>query len=784
MFLFFFISQVLSTFITLDIGSYFTKSLVISNLIPQLSNLHSNDFFSLNHSFISLDLPSNISSYSQETFSKYESYTPSVGSSAFYQLHLNPKIGTGLFPLFLDKNDEEKERISQTFNINDTIPQLSHTDTLSLFLSFHISSILNTPKTKKLSSSTEKKKISFVIPRSFTPQQEQILENALKQTKYTYYQAINDDDAAITYYVKEKREEIISSKQKNVLFVDIGATSIKAYAATFKMQEHKRQCDVIKHSYIYSLKDGGAYATKRMSDYVMQSSNFDNIQDSTRWMLFERCENIKFLFENRKEDDGPVSLTQPKLQNQQNFMVNLDQEAIDAFFKPLLGEIKNVLIKAIGDIQIDEVQIIGKSLHIPYLHKTIREVVDENIPIKTDLSEDKTLVIGGHFYTMQTLGLKFMDKINFINKKPLFISSIQYNTSPKQEINEENITEDVPQINKILLCNKDDECLEKFELPSSTTNFTLKYERNEYIQTNNKTTFLYTINDTQQSLNHSDYPIFILFDNQSRNNFKGKRCKDELEKECYPVNIYYDRKSNDLQPASNTFLQILRSNSAKKIFDMVHGKFNHIIDKVSKDLMNNDTFAYYLTEKSRYEFRKYSEICSTWLWETADTITNDALIVTKYSEFSNKLKLIYSKIALNNTMSYLIPLLEKTINKLNRKLSESQNIDQFIPKALLNTLHEVIIQASEDIVNQYKKIEATSLYSLDNFNSNRNDVIRHIMQLNKLLLIVDKFPFIAPKGSTLSSPILSLFKSSNDQQQLPEKKFYDTTQPYKVKIYE
>ena len=767
-FLFFFIPNVVSIFITIDVGSYFTKSVVSTNILPKISN--NSDFKTLTQSFVSLDLPKNSSLTSKEPLTDYEikKSTPFIGSRAFYQMNSNPKVGTGFFPLFFDKKKEEKERISKYFALNDSLPRLSHTDSLSLFLSMYISSISN---------SAGEKTISFVVPRTFTPQQEYYLENAIKQTKYKYMQAINDDDAAMMYYFTQKRDEIFQKKKKTVLFIDVGATSLKAYAATFDMQNKKRECDVIKHSYIYSSKDGGAYITKRMSDFVMESNKFENPHDSTKWIIFERCENIKFLFENRTDDDGPVSLTQPQLEKHQTFMIHLDQNTINSIFMPIIEEIKNVITKAIGDIHIDEVQLIGKSLHIPYIRNAIKDIVGENISIRTDLSEDQTLVLGGHYYLMQSLGFKLMDRVNFINKKPLFVSSLQYNSS-NTDSNDDVVTDESPSVNEISLCNADDICLQSVELPPSTTQFSMSFEGNEYMETLHTTKFMYGINDTNESREHSDFPIFLSFNKNLRHFFHGMRCNDALKEECYPINIIYNSHENYSDQGSSTYHNIFHLDSSKKLTQFIINKFDSIIDNVLNDLEKDPTINYYLSDKSRFELRKYAESCSSWLWDKADTTSNCSIFVSKYSDFSALMNPLYARVLCNKTLHNLIPILEniteKAQNKINGEYKTKRQHDQ---KLLIKSLKNYIGISTTFLREYYNILSTTKMFSY-----NENEIIKHIMHINNLMMMIERYPVYS--SNSFSSSILSLFETNENQQPSTTSKTYNQSKLYHITIYE
>ena len=362
----------ISSTIAVDIGSFYTKSSIFnSTLSPKISeNLESKR---LTPSFVAFRIRKGMDTTKTTPLEpeEVEEAIPSIGNKALSLMELRPFMGSGYFPYFCDLKEEKSKEFSEKVITNSSITRFSYEDTFALYMQLYASSVI---------SERDSKQVGLIVPSTWTIRQRKIAENAIRNAKLKFTGIVDDDEAVFTYYAVERIRHF-HTKPHTVLFVDVGASSIKSYAARFSLVRNEKtptaNVNVTKLSYSISNEEGGSFVTSRIMNHFIEKLNLKDLSDSEKRRLFSSCEKIK------------TALSLPNVQTTQQYVEDIDgkdelrlvmtKKEMTPLVDPLLKQLKEVVTESTKDLEIDNIQIIGGSTRLPGIINTLQETLNKSV---------------------------------------------------------------------------------------------------------------------------------------------------------------------------------------------------------------------------------------------------------------------------------------------------------------------------------------------------------------------------------------------------------------------
>ncbi|KAH0793317.1 heat shock 70 kDa protein 4-like [Histomonas meleagridis] len=269
-----------------------------------------------------------------------------IGKSALSTLKKNPSIGYKYLPMTIGNNNTE----FLTTDIMEPLPAFS---TYLVFLLIKQMSKITNP-------------ITFVVPNFWTETQRDLIHHACNFHSIPVYTIIDEVTAISIGYSASKTQRIInrnSSKPYNVLFLDIGSTTSKAFGIGFEWDGNQTKC--YEMFSLATTKVGGYHFRQALSQQL-------NISEHKAQKLLKKGSKNELL----KDQLGVLAS-----------LVSTSVEIIE----------KN------GGI--DEIQITGGSSSNPAVMATIKSVVQNlTVPIKKEFGTNTAFAYGGVYSALQLSG--------------------------------------------------------------------------------------------------------------------------------------------------------------------------------------------------------------------------------------------------------------------------------------------------------------------------------------------------------------------------------------------
>lgn len=406
-FLYFLNVFVLSEEITIDFGSFYTKAAHFSDGHPQiLTNLFNKR---ITPSFIAFRNTENVDFLAKERLTSKEIsfLEPEIGSNAIQLLESRPYSGTGFFSAFTDAAELYSENLSNQLNIVNPITKLrfGYFNLTSAFIRFYI--------TELYKSIPEKLKINIVVPHSFTIPQMHIIKTAFHTAGFPNIQFLKDVDVLPLHFINLKGKAFY---QKNVLFIDIGATSTKSYLIGY-LGEEDGKVQIEKNSYEIDHSIGGSFITHDLVEHFKQILQFDSYTEVENRRLFGIAEKAKLTLTLLDKATLQIDDFRGK-----NFDFTITRREFENLIQLQTTGIMNLISRSIGNKQVDHVEIIGGSSRIPIVQHEICQKLKLD-KLGKSLNADEALVISSLNFKNYTS--VFTNRIPFLSVVARFNNDTQ-----------------------------------------------------------------------------------------------------------------------------------------------------------------------------------------------------------------------------------------------------------------------------------------------------------------------------------------------------------------------
>jgi molecular chaperone DnaK (HSP70) len=235
--------------------------------------------------------------------------------------------------------------------------------------------------------------VGLVFPAYYTLWEREVWRTALNISISEF-----DDVEAVTLnYLIQKDVK----KATTVLFVDVGATSVKAYAVTFSENR-----TATRRSYAIDKSAGGAYLSKSLIPLLRERAGVPQTTDAEDRRLFAAAERAKF--ELGESDSSTVifeiaGVSRTATVNASDFQTGYLDSLVDAVVK--------VAVRASTGVMVDEVELIGGSSKLRVIDTALKKALNGKL-VGHSLDPDFAIATGGAYALQFALNQSQLPPVN------------------------------------------------------------------------------------------------------------------------------------------------------------------------------------------------------------------------------------------------------------------------------------------------------------------------------------------------------------------------------------
>lgn len=610
--------------LTIDAGSFYTKlaQFSVSEYPSILFNHHSKR---LTPTFLNVRSPLNRTTPIK--FNEAKRLKIDFGDDAYQELENHPNSSSGLFSRYSGYLPENVQELNEGILIPSASFRTTFRDSLSLFYFLFIDSI---------SRQNIIKDITLVFPAHFTVNQREFTEHVLSANGYVVHPSIDDVDAIIHFYANERAPKT-ASKSHSVLFVDIGATSVKAYVVVFKLDSTKQKWSAVRFPYQHDGSNGGVYLTQILIDYVIKKAGLSKLSEDDKIKLFPRVEKAKqelSMLDKVEINIADFNSASPK--------VEITLQELEKLGKPLKDTVIDIAKAAAKSIRPKDIEIIGGSSRLIFIQKALSEAFKVDA-VGHLLNPDESIALGAAYYLQDEQGVSRLGEISI--EVPQSLYSVTLRTSG----------------GNTSICKQGSRCPTEYDFPGNAHYFIFDYVQNEVEEGIYNYTFgtvVHVVDSRTLRVKFNGNPFSI----QKASSCNGSECT-----EGQLVQI------NKAGKESTVFRGFKKSFSEQKEISKQVNAIESLVNQYSDELEFNETVRYFSNETQRDEVRVVIEKVRQW-------IQNQSLLAPNMTELKNNTKWlkdtmdpIHYRILGNETKHSWAPKLGEALKESRKLLDQLDN---------------------------------------------------------------------------------------------------------------
>ena len=562
--------------IGVDFGSFYTKSSNAEPFSEPILNLRNSKIST--PSFIGFRAKPhfNVTNRKPLSLGEVEFLTPEIGDRAFSIMDTRPWMGTGYFSAFLGFNIKRmKPDIFSALHVNETAARLKYNELIALYLHYYM---------KGINGDSFDNQIAVCVPATTTAEQRIVIETAMSIIGYDNVSVIDDTDAAAyAYYIENK--ENLKDDNENVLFIDVGATSVKGYILEFN---HKAQ-KVTRMNYAIQHGVGGAYITNEITDYILEKTGIKDVSVDERQRIFTASERLK---KQLSTDSEGLSIVENVLGR--DFEFKLKREELESM--KTLEELKTAVLSVIQDSltnikSLHDVKIIGGTSQLPFVHSLIEtspliQKFFKNFEISNSADHEGILAIGAAYFAQAQNNQTNHPALNIEDFSPMNTIRLIGNHS---------------QVFEICHKNSKNKCLKDVMLYGNTTQVTITSDVHELRKGLDRVNLTYNV---------QPYPagsIYVSFAHHPTRIRSIQKCDNN---ECTP-NPFLLRSLPKL--SKDIVLMFISPEFRESTIIKTRKELEEFSSHVLNDIEKNRTVRYFSNYSQRIEAIRAAEKAKKWV---------------------------------------------------------------------------------------------------------------------------------------------------------------------------
>jgi hypothetical protein len=312
-------------------------------------------------------------------------------------LDVRPHMGTGFFAAFSGVSDATADSRARRLFVARSPSRVSFNDSVAVFLKFYLDSVARNRTIDH---------VGLVFPAHFTLGQRLLFTESLELSTSAPSSEFDDVDAVATLYLAGNA----AKGRRTVLFVDVGATSLKSYAIQFSGDAAKRL------TYAVDTGHGGAFLTGDLVGLLKRKIGVAETTDAEDRRLFNAAERAKValstdtsatvLVENIGGIDRSATVERGEYEN--GFVATGLAQAVVEIAK-----------KASAGVSVNEVEVIGGSSRIPLVESALKLALKVR-SVGRSLPADDAIALGAAHAIQQSLNQSVRRPLNVSQGGQLF----------------------------------------------------------------------------------------------------------------------------------------------------------------------------------------------------------------------------------------------------------------------------------------------------------------------------------------------------------------------------
>ena len=614
---------------------------------------------------------------------------PTIGNKANEIMLLRPWLGTGFFSSFIGLNEQRSNELSKLLFVNQTAARLSFTELATLFFKLYIDCMSHSKKVES---------VTVVVPASYTLSQRREVETLISGTGYKFLSTL-DDSTAISYvYGIEKINKFVS-EPRTVLFIDVGASSVKAYCINFTLltdQNNIKTVEAKRLSYVYSNNQGGAFVTRSLVDFIKTQLFIDKTTDAENKRLFDAAEKLKIQLTLLKSASTLIE----NIDNDEQY-ITIRRNELEDLLDPLIQTVINVSKQASNEIVFDDIEIIGGSSRIPYVQSSIQNAFGvENLG--HSLNSDEALAAGAAYYAQFKAGKSKFRSVSISSQNSIYDITLS--------INHKNFT----------ICEKEDHCVDNITIDSEdlddseNIHFNLIYEN---VDSNLKSkSFGYKCKIKPNS------SLLIKFSHFPTEVSSGRSCINKTI-----CNYVFIDPDIPIFAASSAYHFIINRENQRKNLGKLRNDLEQLTLKVLEEIENNETIHNHTDAKQRFLIKNTTETIKQWISENADTTTDDAIFKAKLREIRDVIFPVYNRIETRKKLNQIINYMEFTITLARIHVLNWTIYKPYLNESDTSSFNQLLNKTEKWLLETKVRIRNKPLWENEKFNPDDfKERIKHI----------------------------------------------------------
>jgi molecular chaperone DnaK (HSP70) len=532
--------------------------------------------------------------------------SPVFGRKALDLMVSRPWGGTGFLALFLDRTPEESESLARALFVNTSAARIPISDLTTTFFKLFVDSVVN----GKVVNS-----VTVAVPAVFTVPQRRLVEGAVRGAGFKYLASVDDADAVSNAYAIRKFQKFANGTH-TVLFVDVGAASVKAYAIRFAIVRNEKtqtgQATAERLSYEIAEKQGGAFLTARIVEVIKKKLGIESLTPSDGRRLFDAAEKLKI----RLTLAQTAEITIEDIGDEDRG-VSLSREELNELAAELIASTIATAKSAAEGVLFDDLEIIGGSSRIPFLQSSLQAAFGLE-SIGHSLNSDEAVASGAGYHAQFRAGTSRYQRVLLNNSFPVHTMSLAAGNAT-WEISSRggNFTDELSIEGKV-----------------ETVTF-------EYGSTSLRTTqFGYRVDNMTENatleLRLTRSPVDI---NSARACAEKRFCSHIAMLPLVPI-----------FGAPPVHLVLMKGEASRKRLGVTRNSAEQLALRVLDELEHNETVINFTNELQRFKIRTTAEEVKAWIREYGDEGTEKDF-ATRFNSIRDLIVPVYTRIFENRTLS-------------------------------------------------------------------------------------------------------------------------------------
>lgn len=338
----------------IDFGSYNTRAANSSFDSPNV-NLLLNMYSKLNtETFIGLKTSKSfdINSNKSLEFEDIANMTVMIGDDALTYMETHPSSGFGHFPFFFNRHSNFISQNSNSLSLDfNFFHKFGYFNLTAAFIYYFVQEVAD--------RIPEDAQVGIVVPTTFGYYQRSVVESVAKLAGMKNVTCLSDADCIAYLYYQKRKPEL----GEDVLFIDIGATSVKAYVVKYLYKDDMR---FYVSSYIIDENLGGAFITEKLADYIKKKISLDTTNKMYSRQIFQIAEKMKLKLSYLESVEMLVENINGKKYN-----INVTRGEFNDLIGDIVAKISKLALSAVGSNNIMNIELFGGSARIPFIKKSL-----------------------------------------------------------------------------------------------------------------------------------------------------------------------------------------------------------------------------------------------------------------------------------------------------------------------------------------------------------------------------------------------------------------------------